>query len=70
MADKEYVVYRKTIERIILTEEEDGVTCLSDAWDKGKKKLGKSLINPKDYDDRHIRIRMMVIRKEIDEDKE
>lgn len=67
--DMVYYMYRKTIERIPL-KKSDGVSCLSDAWKVGKKRLGEPLIDPKDYDDRYIRIRMMVIRKDIDEDKE
>lgn len=67
---KEYHIYRKTVERIDLTEE-DGIECLSDAWKIGKEKMGEPLISPDDYpDDRVVRVRWKVIRGEIDPERE
>ena len=67
---KEYHIYRKTIERIDLTEE-DGVECLSDAWKIGKEMLGPPLITPEQYpEDRTVRVRMKVIRGDADPERE
>ena len=68
--EMEYHIYRKTVERIDLTEK-DGVHCLSDAWKKGKEMMGEPLISPEDYpEDRYIRVRWKVIRGEADPEKE
>lgn len=70
MVEHEYTIYRKTIEKITLTDA-DGVNCLSDAWKIGKKMMGEPLVNPSEYpEDREIRVRWKVIRGEIDPDKE
>ena len=70
MVEHEYTIYRKTIEKITMTEK-DGVECLSDAWKVGKKMLGDPLIDPSDYpEDREIRVRWKVIRGEVDPEKE
>ncbi len=70
MVEHKYTIYRKTVEKITMTSK-DGVECLSDAWRIGKDMLGSPLINPDQYpEDREIRVRMKVIRGEIDPEKE
>ncbi len=70
MVEHEYTIYRKTIEKITMTEK-DGVDSLSTAWKVGKELMGSPLIKPEEYpEDREVRVRWKVIRGEIDPDKE